>query len=100
MNAFGSERIYGPAIIMGITRKNILRNLFLNTSAYGVLRGNPCPVRIAPGSGSSANRVVTDDLEFAGFLLRASAETATQEVWSCEHPSGQTGRAIVAGKGE
>jgi hypothetical protein len=58
---------YARLIIMGITRKNILRNLFLKASANGVQRGRPCPVWIVPGSGSSADCVVADDLEFFGF---------------------------------
>jgi nucleotide-binding universal stress UspA family protein len=62
-----ATQIEARLIIMGITRKNILKNLFWGTPAYGVLRGSQCPVWIVPGSGSSATRVVTDDLEFAGF---------------------------------
>jgi universal stress protein A len=62
-----AAQIEARLIVMGITRKNILKNLFLGTPAYGVLRGSACPVWVVPGSGSPAGQVLTDDLEFAGF---------------------------------
>jgi universal stress protein A len=62
-----AAQIEARLIIMGITRKSTLKNLFLGTHAYGTLRGSPCPVWIVPGSGSSAKYDATDDLEFAGF---------------------------------
>jgi nucleotide-binding universal stress UspA family protein len=62
-----AAQIDARLIVMGITRKSILRNLFAGTPACGVLRGSTCPVWIVPGSGSTAGAVVTDDLEFAGF---------------------------------
>ena len=62
-----ATRIAARLIIMGITRKNILKNLLSGTPAYGVLRGSTCPVWTVPGSTSSATQVATDDLRFAGF---------------------------------
>jgi len=62
-----AAQIEARLIIMGITRKSAVKNLFLSTPAYGALRGSQCPVWIVPGSGSSARRALTDDLEFAGF---------------------------------
>lgn len=62
-----AAQIEARLIIMGIARKRTVKNLFLGTPAYGALRGSQCPVWIVPGSGSSARRALTDDLEFAGF---------------------------------
>src|SRR4030095_8489039 len=62
-----AAQIDARLIVMGITRKSILRNLFAGTPACGILRGSACPVWIVPGSGFTAGAAVTDDLEFAGF---------------------------------
>src|SRR4029453_12714754 len=62
-----AAQIDARLIVMGITRKSILRNLFAGTPACGILRGSAYPVWIVPGSGFTAGAAVTDDLEFAGF---------------------------------